>query len=64
MNLRKKLVGKRVYGTRVDITDPCYDSDTWCRINNVKIKAGEYTCRVWTEKINMNGREKHTNTPR
>lgn len=28
----------------VDITDPCYDSDVWCRINNVKVKPGTYKC--------------------
>ena len=28
----------------IDITDPCYDDDTWCRMNNVKIKPGKYNC--------------------
>jgi hypothetical protein len=26
----------------VDITDPCYDRDTWCRINGVKVRRGTY----------------------
>ena len=28
----------------VDITDPCYDRDVTCRLNDVKIKPGEYQC--------------------
>lgn len=30
----------------IDITDPCYDSDTWCRINNIPIEKGEYVVLV------------------
>lgn len=29
---------------KVDITDPCYNRDVWCRMNQVKIKAGSYEC--------------------
>lgn len=29
---------------KVDITDPCYKRDVWCRMNQVKIKAGSYEC--------------------
>ena len=28
----------------IDLTDPCYDKKTWCRINDVQIKPGEYRC--------------------
>ena len=28
----------------IDITDPCYDHDVWCRINNFKILPGKYKC--------------------
>jgi len=28
----------------VDITDPCYDRDTWCRINDAPVKPGKYDC--------------------
>ena len=28
----------------VDITDPCYDKDVWCRINDFKVKPGQYVC--------------------
>jgi hypothetical protein len=27
-----EYVGKIELGTKVDITDPCYDKDTWCRM--------------------------------
>lgn len=26
----------------IDITDPCYDSDVWCRMNNMPIEEGNY----------------------
>ena len=37
------------YGTinlpdKIDITDPCYNKDVWCRINNFPITAGVYEC--------------------
>lgn len=28
----------------VDISDPCYSKDTWCRTNNIKVKPGKYNC--------------------
>lgn len=27
---------------KVDITDPCYNKDVWCRINDVDLLPGEY----------------------
>ena len=30
----------------INITDPSYDEDVWCRINNFPIPAGEYECYV------------------
>lgn len=33
-------------GGKIDITDPCYDNDVWCRINNVNVKPGKYNCYV------------------
>lgn len=40
-----------IYGTldlpdNIDISDPCYDEDVWCRINRFPIPAGEYECYV------------------
>lgn len=46
---KKRIIGKRTFGDTVDITDPCYDKDTWCRLNGVKIKPGEYTCYIRIE---------------
>lgn len=42
-----------IYGTitlpdNIDISDPAYDEDVWCRINNFPISAGEYECYVLT----------------
>ena len=41
-----EIIGKRVFGSKVDITDPCYDRDVWCRMNDVEIVPGEYECYV------------------
>lgn len=43
----RKKIGVMDFQGSVDITDPCYDRNTWCRINDVKIKEGQYTCMVW-----------------
>lgn len=50
--MRRQKIGVKNFHGSVDITDPCYDRDVWCRMNDVKIKEGEYTCMVWrnTEK--------------
>jgi hypothetical protein len=46
--MRKKLVAWKEFHGILDITDPCYRKDTWCRIKTpVAVKAGEYACRVW-----------------
>lgn len=48
MVIREKVVGHREFnkGT-IDITDPCYDKETWCRLNNVPVKKGGYRLSVW-----------------
>lgn len=50
--MRRKQIGVMDFHGSVDITDPCYEKDIWCRMNDVKIKAGTYACMVWhhTEK--------------
>lgn len=55
--LRRKTIGKKHFGPYIDITDPCYDRDTWCRMNDLKIAEGEYKCMVWRfkEKYVLNG---------
>ena len=45
--MRKTKIGVMDFHGSVDITDPCYDKDVWCRMNNVKLSEGEYACYVW-----------------
>lgn len=45
-----KTLGIKDFHGEVDITDPCYDRDVWCRMNNVKIAKGQYTCVVYVSK--------------
>ena len=39
-----KVFGKMDFCQFIDITDPCYNRDTWCRINSLEIEPGEYIC--------------------
>ena len=57
-DMRKKLIGRKHFEGLIDITDPCYDKDVWCRMN-ATVKAGTYECRVWkqTEKYEYEGKE-------
>lgn len=32
---------------KVDITDPGYDKDVWCRINDLSVTPGKYRCYFW-----------------
>lgn len=48
--MRRKKIGVMDFHGSVDITDPGYDRDVWCRMDNVQIKPGEYTCIVWHQK--------------
>ena len=56
--MRRKKVGTKHFGGIVDITDPCYSKDVWCRMT-AKVKDGEYHCNIWnhTEKEIYNGEE-------
>lgn len=45
--LLKTYVGTKRFGGVIDITDPCYDKDVWCRMNNVEIVSGKYDCIIW-----------------
>lgn len=42
MDLKEIYVGKLRLDGKVDITDPCYDKDDWCR-TTVKCQPGTYT---------------------
>lgn len=48
-------------GQKVDVTDPCYDADTWCRMQ-VELPAGDYTafivrkdCGSWGTRVQSSG---------
>lgn len=43
----RKIIGYKDFGENIDITDPCYDRDVWCRTNDLKIRAGNYECVVY-----------------
>ena len=50
--MRKTDLDMKIAGTislegTVCLTDPCYDDDVWCRINDVKVVPGEYECIAW-----------------
>lgn len=42
----EKVIGTKYFGSKIDITDPCYDRDVWCRMNDVEIEPGDYECYV------------------
>ena len=39
-------VGHIVLGNTVDVTDPCYDKDVWCRATLQDIVPGKYKCEA------------------
>lgn len=47
MKTTEMKIGTKHFGPKVDITDPCYDRNVWCRINEVPIKEGTYDCLIW-----------------
>ena len=48
--MRRKKIGTMDFHGSVDITDPCYNRDVWCRMTDVKIRNGVYTCIAWHQK--------------
>ena len=56
--MRRKKIGTKHFEGVIDITDPCYDKNVWCRMT-AEVKAGEYECYVWrhTDKGVYNGEE-------
>lgn len=32
---------------KLDVTDPCYKRDVWCRLNDIAVKPGCYECCVY-----------------
>ncbi len=47
----KRVIGTKYFGPTIDITDPCYNKDVWCRMNGVEVTAGTYTCVAWFDPI-------------
>lgn len=45
------LVGKKAFPGVIDITDPCYDKDVWCRYNGLYIVPGVYDCFMNVEQL-------------
>ena len=43
-----QVIGTKHFEGTIDITDPCYDKDVWCRMNAV-VKPGDYECRIWKQ---------------
>lgn len=44
--MRRKLIGKKHFEGVIDITDPCYDKDVWCR-SEATVISGDYSCYIW-----------------
>lgn len=49
-----KVVGTKHFDSQIDITDPGYKRYTLGRLNDVKIKEGEYQCIIWNERKSYN----------
>ena len=48
MHLKRHLVGQiEIPDGFVDITDPCYGKDVWCRMNDVRVMPGTYNCYAY-----------------
>lgn len=45
---KTKRFGTLFLNGDVDITDPCYNKDVWCR-TKVTVQPGAYQCRTWEE---------------
>ena len=41
---RRKVGEMDIPGGLVDVTDPCYTRDVWCRMNDVRVRPGKYNC--------------------
>lgn len=48
-NLKRLHIGTLNIDDHIDITDPSYDKDVWCRANDIKVKPGKYNCTVWLD---------------
>lgn len=55
-NCEKKVAGVIQFGAKIDVTDPCYNRDVWCRINDLEIVPGDYTCVAFIKNTGSWGR--------
>lgn len=57
--MKKSKIGTKHFDGVIDITDPCYNKDVWCRMDNVHIKSGEYDCIIWDQEneYELNGKK-------
>lgn len=46
-SIRKRIICKKHFGPVIDITDPSYERDAGCRLNDIPVKEGEYTCSIF-----------------
>jgi len=54
--MTEKIYGYKDFTDKIDITDPCYNRDVWCRINGFPITPGEYECYIVTKKTRYGNR--------
>lgn len=48
IELNRHLIGTiNIHDGVIDITDPGYDSDVWCRMSNVKVMPGVWNCYAY-----------------
>ena len=45
--MERKNLGTIYVPEKVDVTDPCYDRNVWCRFNDVPVRSGNYECVAW-----------------
>ena len=52
--MRRYKIGQKKFEGTVNVTDPCYNKDVWCRMD-ISIKPGLYDCIIWRqmEKVQM-----------
>lgn len=39
-----EFIASMNFGSKIDITDPCFKRDAWCRLNDIQIESGTYKC--------------------
>jgi len=48
IHLHHEKIGTKRFEGVLDVTDPCYNKDVWCRIKTPSpVKRGDYECAVW-----------------